>query len=107
MHFLLVKTIIYNYIIRPVQFNGANNMTSEQNPNFKTIDEIRLNNMRMLISEAGGQNKFIDLVKKPQSQVSQLSGANPSKNIGNAIARHIEDSCDMPYGWMDNHHTSN
>jgi len=71
----------------------------------KTIDEIRLENARILQAEAGGQKVMIEALGKNQSQVSQLMGSNPIKPIGKSIAREIEAAFNKPKGWLDAPHS--
>lgn len=65
------------------------------------IKEIRRENMRALAKVAGGVSYLATVLSKSQSQISQLIGKSPSKNIGDRIARQIEEIFKKPRGWMD------
>lgn len=69
------------------------------------IREIRYKNARSLINEEGGLTEFGKKIGKAQSQVSSFAGSNPSKGIGNQIARQIEKAFNKPSGWMDKSHS--
>ncbi len=75
-----------------------------------TIEEIRYNNLLMLIEENGGQNGG-------QTEVARRSGTSPTylsqivirftkasgqvAIVGSKLARKLEQGCDKPVGWMD------
>ncbi|MCP4597829.1 hypothetical protein [Neptuniibacter sp.] len=67
----------------------------------KTIREIRYHNARLIQEACGGQLVVIDILGKSQSQVSSIMGDNPSKGIGNKIARQIEKVFGLPGAWLD------
>lgn len=67
-------------------------------------EEIRRENARELARQIGGLTEFGRTVGMEPSQVSQLIGKNPVKNIGNSIARRIEVHFAKPEGWLDTHH---
>lgn len=69
-----------------------------------TREEIRRENARKLASGAGSKTEFAQLVQMELSQVSQLIGPNPKKNIGNSIARRIERAYHLPEHWLDVEH---
>ena len=69
-----------------------------------TREELRRENARKLASGKGGKADFARIVSMEPSQVSQLIGPNPSKNIGNSIARRIERAYELPEGWLDAEH---
>jgi SOS-response transcriptional repressor LexA len=76
-------------------------------PSFKevilmnTISEIRLSNARNLAAECNNLAEFSRIIDREPTQVSRFMGANPTKNIGDRIARHIETKCGKPKGWLD------
>ena len=72
----------------------------------KTIEEIRRDNLRILESQAGGRAELCQKLDKDQKYVSQLIGKTPSGNIGNKVAREVEEVFELESGWMDNVHTS-
>ena len=69
------------------------------------ISEIRLENARYLANSVGGVVAMSVRLGKSQPQVSHFIGGNPIKNIGNRIARQIEEAFDKENGWLDNCHT--
>ncbi|UQV43408.1 S24 family peptidase [Janthinobacterium lividum] len=69
-----------------------------------TREEIRRENARSLADLAGGQVEFGRAVNMVPSQVSQLIGKSPVKNIGNSIAKRIEQAFNKPDGWLDVRH---
>lgn len=67
--------------------------------------QIRYKNARYLLkNEALGITDFSEKIGRSQSQTSAYISENPTKNIGDKIARIIEDAFDMPYGWLDEKH---
>jgi SOS-response transcriptional repressor LexA len=76
---------------------------NDKNPDdvLMTREEIRRENARLLASSAGTKSAFARLVGMDASQVSQIIGPTPSKNIGNSIARRIEQAHHLPEGWLD------
>lgn len=78
----------------------------------KVIQEIRLENLRALLSESGGSVvKLAAKLERSQPQVSQLLRESEDKNgkkkqIGDAQARYIESRFKKERGWMDNDHAS-
>ncbi|MBT3812130.1 MAG: hypothetical protein HOF98_04845 [Gammaproteobacteria bacterium] len=71
------------------------------------ISEIRLVNARQLATSIGGVVAMSGRLGKSQPQVSHLIGDKPVKNIGNKIARQIEEAFNKENGWLDNSHTKN
>ena len=69
-----------------------------------TREEIRRENARSLADQAGGQVEFGRALDMVPSQVSQLIGRTPIKNIGNSIAKRIEQAFEKPAGWLDVRH---
>jgi phage repressor protein C with HTH and peptisase S24 domain len=65
------------------------------------IAHIRRDNARDLSNKCQGISAFAEKLGKSQSQISSLIGTNPTKNIGNKIAREIEAAFGLPHGWMD------
>lgn len=65
------------------------------------IDDIRRENARALAKKAGGPARFAEKTGMSDSQVSQIIGKNPTKNIGGNLARKIEEALSLPRGWMD------
>lgn len=63
--------------------------------------DIRRRNARSLSEVAGSSAEFARRIEMSDSHVSQLIGENPTKNIGNKIARRMEAAFDKQEGWMD------
>lgn len=74
------------------------------NMDMKEIAQIRLENVRELARQAGGTTPFAVKVDREPTQMSRVMGSNPSKNIGNRLARHIESCFGKPTGWLDADH---
>ncbi|RJT12825.1 LexA family protein [Rahnella inusitata] len=70
----------------------------------KTNDEIRRDNARKLRDSAGGNSSFAGIIEREPTQVSRVIGKNPTKKIGDDLARHIEKCFDLPDGWLDKEH---
>lgn len=67
-----------------------------------TREDTRRNRARELaMGLEGGRTEFARMVGMTSSQVSQIIGKTPVKNIGNSIARRIEVAFDKPTGWLD------
>lgn len=69
-----------------------------------TREEIRRENARNLADLVGGQVEFGRALNMVPSQVSQIIGKTPVKNIGNSIAKRIEQAFNKPDGWLDVQH---
>lgn len=67
----------------------------------KTIDEIRRENARALADAAGGNAAFSAKIDREPTQASRFIGKNHTKNIGDSLARHIEECFNLPIGWLD------
>lgn len=66
------------------------------------IKQIRYKNARYLLkNEALGVNDFADKIGRSQSQTSAYISERPTKNIGDKIARLIEQAFSKPNGWLD------
>lgn len=78
----------------------------------KVIEEIRLENLRLLVKETGGVAKFAEKAGKQQAQISQLLNQSPDsktkkpKAIGSSQARQLEKASGKEVGWMDHDHSS-
>lgn len=70
----------------------------------KTIYEIRRDNARKLRDGTGGNSSFSSMIDREPTQVSRVIGKNPTKRIGDDLARHIEKCFDLPSGWLDKDH---
>lgn len=75
-----------------------------------TIDEIRHANLLLLIKEYGSIQKLAVAVERSHSQISQLknrskhSGSQEPRQIGDEVARHLEEKTGKVRGWMDVSH---
>ena len=58
----------------------------------------------MLVSRYKNLSAFADAIGRTHSNVSRFLGKNPTRGIGNKIAREIENVCDKPHGWLDTYH---
>jgi len=67
-----------------------------------TREIVRRENARALAAKIGGPAEFARKTEMSDSQVSQIIGKTPKKNIGNIIAKRIEDAFGLPCGWLDN-----
>ena len=70
-----------------------------------TASSIRLLNFRALIKEAGGPAEAARKLDMDDSQLSQIAGKNPIRNIGTTLARRIENAFHKPEGWLDVPHS--
>lgn len=68
----------------------------------KTMDEVRLANLNVLIKEAGSAAALAAQAGTSPVYLSQLR--NGSRSIGNTLARRLESACHKPNGWLDNEH---
>ena len=77
-----------------------------------TNDEIRRDNLKILVSETGGVARLADRLGISSSQVSQWKNASPDSKTGKPramqddSARKLEAACGKPRGWMDQQHSS-
>lgn len=73
----------------------------------RTIQSVRRHNARQLMDEQGGPTAFAHRLQRDPSYISQITGAVPRKSIGDKMARHIEQACRKPEGWLDESHEKN
>lgn len=66
-----------------------------------TYADISRANARYLADSVGGFARFAESVGLSDSQVSQILGKKPIRNIGVKTARRIEQAFDKPLGWID------
>lgn len=62
------------------------------------VKQIRLKNLRKLVSDAGGPTAFSEKVDRTPNLVTQWTSSKP---IGDKVARHIEEKLRKPRGWLD------
>lgn len=65
------------------------------------LKQIRYQNVRRLVAEAGNLKEFADKLGKAPAQCSSFAGINPRKGIGDAVAADIERAFGLPSGWLD------
>lgn len=65
------------------------------------INQIRKANLRNLYKKYGGPAGVAKIVGTSESYLSQITSEKGKRNLGNALARKIEDAYDYPRGWMD------
>lgn len=70
-----------------------------------TSSSIRLTNLRALIKSAGGPAEAARKLDMNDSQLSQIAGKNPIRNVGTSLARRIEKAFRKPEGWLDVAHS--
>ncbi|WP_158161189.1 LexA family protein [Grimontia hollisae] len=72
----------------------------------KKIEDVRLENARMLLTRFDTLADFAEAVGRSATQMSRVMGKNPTKIIGGRLARHIELSLGLDEGWMDQDRSS-
>jgi len=76
----------------------------------RTIAQIRLDNLRLLVQEFGSQDAVAVRGNTSPVYISQVINQTPDsktkkpRQIGDPLARKLEAGCDKELGWMDNHH---
>ncbi|MGC9386115.1 MAG: hypothetical protein ACP5D0_04150 [Hydrogenovibrio sp.] len=70
------------------------------------IYQVRRKNAQLLVDFIGNKTLFAEEIERSSTQVSRLMGVNPTRNIGEKLARHIEHSFCLPKFWLDNPHDS-
>jgi hypothetical protein len=76
----------------------------------KTIAEIRLDNLLLLIEEVGSAEALASKVNSSAVYISQLKNRAPDsktkkpRQIGDPLARKMESACGKERGWMDHEH---
>lgn len=64
-------------------------------------EETRRENARKLAATCDSKTEFARIMGMEPSQVSQIIGPKPAKNIGHSIARRIEIAFAKSEGWLD------
>lgn len=67
----------------------------------KTSTEIRKEQLRLAESEIGGRSNLCVKLGKSEKQISALIGKNPTRGIGDAMAREMEKLLGYERGWLD------
>jgi len=71
----------------------------------KTIEEIRLENLKTLCAGFKSQRQFALHLGKSPAHVNQWFGKGvAAHSLGSTAAREIEEKCGKPRGWLDNDH---
>jgi len=73
------------------------------------IKQIRLRNLRSLISESGTIANLARLSETAPAYLSQILNSLPTstgkpRSVGDKLARKLEQALNKPYGWMDRDH---
>jgi hypothetical protein len=68
------------------------------------VRRLRIENVRRLMAQFDRQTDFAKAIAQSEAFVSQIAGENPSRNIGEALARDIERCIGLPQGWLDEQH---
>lgn len=77
----------------------------------KTVSEIRLDNLELLIADLGTQERVAEAGGTSSVYLSQIKNRTPDKKtgkprqMGDDMARKLEEGCKKERGWMDNIHT--
>lgn len=79
----------------------------------KTVDEIRRDNLLLLIQEAGSAARLAVLTEVPAPVISQVknaakhsAGRKKPRVMGPDVARRLETKMGKPKGWMDVDHSA-
>jgi len=71
----------------------------------KTIEEIRLENLKTLCAGFKSQRQFALKIGKSPTHVNQWFGkGTAAHSLGSAAAREIEEILGKPRGWFDHEH---
>lgn len=70
------------------------------------IEDIRRNNLLILLEENDGREKLSELSGLSPSHISQLKSSNKKVTMGTKIARRLEEATGKREGWMDASHTN-
>lgn len=69
-----------------------------------TTTDVRRNNLRMLIREAGGTDRIAKKLKLGKRELGQITNLNGECRIGSWLARDIENRLGIETGWLDMSH---
>ncbi len=70
------------------------------------ISEIRLTNLRKLVEVVGGRPAFAKKMDMAYAQATSYVGKNPTRSIGDVVARRAETVFGLPKDWLDHTHAS-
>lgn len=65
------------------------------------IHDIRLANLRLIATRAGGRPKLAQRLGMSYQLLQNYIGKTPTKRIGEKTARKVEATFALPHGWMD------
>lgn len=65
------------------------------------LAEVRRENLRAISVKLGGAAKLAKATDRDESQISQLIGRNPTRNIGPELARRLEADLGLKPGELD------
>lgn len=71
------------------------------------ISQIRLANLRAIAKQFVSDAAFAERLGRTPSQLSQVIGENPVRNIGSRFARSIEQTLSLKSGFLDRLHDDN
>lgn len=66
-----------------------------------SIYSARRHNLRALAAERGGATALGTAIGLTKGRMSQLIGSKPTGDIGEKVARRVEDQLGLPSGWLD------
>ena len=70
----------------------------------KSIREIRKENLKNLVHKYGRVSELANQLDKDRSQISQLIGEKSFRNLGESLAREIEEKLGLGHYWLDTDH---
>ncbi|WP_279653530.1 S24 family peptidase [Pseudomonas morbosilactucae] len=70
------------------------------------INTIRRENLRAVVARYETQAHFAALCDTAPSVISLIISKNPKRNLGDDLARRVEEAAGLPRGWMDHLHHS-
>ncbi len=69
-----------------------------------TTAEVRRNNLRLLLREAGGTERIAKKLKMGKRELENIASLNNQCRIGSWLARDIENRLGIETGWLDMSH---
>lgn len=67
---------------------------------------IRRMNAKLLAEQVGGVTVLAGMAGTSQSYLSQIIGPRPCREVGDSLARKLEQATGRPHGWMDVSHVT-
>ena len=65
------------------------------------IKDIRRNNLRLLAKRYDSQRNLADVADLSYAHLNNIIGKTPVRNCGERLARKIEQTLNLPIGWLD------